>query len=100
MGALICAAIGEDTSGERQLHTQPATPQRGEWWCLKADPTDKDDPFPGRTYQPIKVLEVKDGWVRYAMDVVFDDERTNLTTFTGLWARCPQQADVPQPAQR
>lgn len=41
---------------------------------------DTEDPFPSKHY-PIKVLEVKDGWVRYRINRWWPDERVKCETF-------------------
>ena len=41
---------------------------------------DTEDPFPSKHY-PIKVLEVKDGWVRYRISRWCPDERAKCKIF-------------------
>jgi hypothetical protein len=55
-------------------------PQVGEVWHLKSK---KDDPFPAKGANPITVLDVKAGWVRYKIGSgwLFPDERQPIDTF-------------------
>lgn len=40
------------------------------------------DPFPPKEQKPVKILDVKDGWVRYEIDSwIFKDERMKLDNF-------------------
>ena len=51
-------------------------PIAGEEWWLK-----NDSPWPKKDQKPVKILDVKDGWVRYDMLSVFRDERMELGSF-------------------
>ena len=57
-------------------------PEIGERWELKSD-----DPFPAR-YGPVKIIGFKNGWVRYYMNGIFNDERKELSSFIRLYRKC------------
>ncbi len=53
-------------------------PVPGESWSLFFE---TEDPWgPTRTV-PVKILDVKEGWVRYAFPNIFTDERMDIKTF-------------------
>ena len=58
------------------------TPKPGETWgfieCAR-------DPFPPKHH--VKILDVKDGWVRYKMGILFDDERKRVSQFTKMYKK-------------
>jgi hypothetical protein len=50
----------------------------GQLWKSKS----KDgDPFPPKDRDAIKILDFKNGWVRYAYPTIFTDERMALSSF-------------------
>ena len=52
-------------------------PVAGEEWVLK-----NDSPWPEPDQKPVKILDVKDGWVRYDMQgICFRDERMVMDRF-------------------
>lgn len=57
------------------------TPVIGEIWYLP-------DGSPWATKYKVSILDVKDGWVRYRIGSVFDDERKPLSVFTSMYVRC------------
>lgn len=66
---------------EQSLTTDPT---KGEHWRLK--PT-KDDPFPPVAYDPVEILDVKNGWIRYKMGRIFPDLRMELEIFLHIYER-------------
>jgi hypothetical protein len=57
-------------------------PKAGEQWRLS--PTEAD-PWPQREPSPVKILDVKDGWVRYRLSEVFPDERKTIKDFLQIY---------------
>lgn len=66
----------------RRTDDERPIPAPGELWLLKGN----DDPWPNR-YGPVKILDVRPGWVRYSMGSVFDDCRMRMDTFTAIYRR-------------
>lgn len=59
------------------------SPVPGEKWVLKGD---LDGPWPSdKDYLPVDILDVKKGWVRYAMGSTFPDCRMRIKTFTSIY---------------
>jgi hypothetical protein len=89
---LVCAAQG---------CAQPAAsaPRPGEFWCLQADPEDRQDPFTPKRYTPTRILEVRGGWVLYDDGGFRPDARMPLDRFLLIFVRCAKQANEPQPRQ-
>lgn len=56
-------------------------PKPGERWNL----SDKS-PWP-LNYPGVKILDVKDGWVRYYMGRIFPDERMKLEMFLSVYKK-------------
>jgi hypothetical protein len=54
----------------------------GSLWTLRPD---KGDPFPAKNHEPSRVLEVKDGWVRYYLGAYFPDERETVDMFLFMY---------------
>jgi len=50
----------------------------GSLWVFRGE---KKDPFPRKSYPPVRVLAVKDGWVRYDMPPIFRDSRLEIDSF-------------------
>ena len=64
----------------------PATPRAGEEWDFKFGRA--GGPFADRqVYPPAKVLEVANGWVRYALGKAHPDLKKPLSTFTYMYDR-------------
>jgi hypothetical protein len=62
-------------------------PAVGESWYFFAEKRD-GDPFPHKlppTYA--RILEVRDGWVRYSIGNLFPDERLAIDEFTRMYSR-------------
>ena len=53
-------------------------PKQGELWTFK-----DDSPWPNKF--TVRILEVKEGWVRYWMSQDMDDNRLKLSTFISLY---------------
>ena len=67
-------------------------PVVGESWYFFAEKR-KGDPFPDKlppTYA--RILEVRDGWVRYTIGNIFPDERLAIGDFTRMYSRV---SDIP-----
>lgn len=56
-------------------------PKPGEEW--NTNPI--NDPWGGKKYPPVKILEVKGGWVRYSENETFSDERMEIDRFTAIY---------------
>lgn len=56
-------------------------PEPGELWELRSD-----DPFESK-YKPVKIIAVKDGWVRYYMGRAFPDERMKASFFVRMYEK-------------
>lgn len=59
-----------------------STPSQGELWVL----TRAGDPFPPK-YDPVKIREVRKGWVRYDIGKLFPDQRRTISEFTAMYKR-------------
>ena len=57
-------------------------PVVGEYWQMISP-----DPFPSK-YKPVKIIGVKDGWVRYDMGKLFNDERMEIKIFKMIYRKC------------
>lgn len=69
----------------------PPDPVAGEYWCSIEAP---DDPFPPREGDRVYILEVRQGWVRYALlpEIAPPIERRGpIATFTPARRRCANQ---------
>ena len=64
---------------KKRLNKNPKRiPVAGEMWVAKG----LDDPFPKKEHTPVKILEVKEGWVRYDFGGhIFRDERLEVNSF-------------------
>jgi hypothetical protein len=68
---------------KQEVKPQDVGPKPDELWEL----FDEGDPFPGK-YKPVRIREVKEGWVRYAMgSSVFSDERRTIESFTSMYRK-------------
>ena len=56
-------------------------PKPGELWIFNPE-----DPFESK-YAPVKILDVKDGWVRYYMGWAFPDERMKASSFVKMYGK-------------
>jgi len=64
----------------------PITPQPGEAWDFKFGRA--GGPFAAKQiYPPAKVIEVANGWVRYALGKAHPDLKKPVATFTHLYYR-------------
>ena len=64
----------------------PITPQPGEEWDFKFGRA--GGPFAAKQiYPPAKVIEVANGWVRYALGKAHPDLKKPVATFTHLYYR-------------
>lgn len=66
------------------IFSKNTTPQAGERWLLQ--PID-DDPFAAKQRNPVRIIEVREGWVRYWLSSVFPDERKEVGEFVGMYDR-------------
>lgn len=60
------------------LFKRKRPPLPGELWEFKKG---DGSPWPSKDYEPVKILDVRDGWVRYSMDGFFRDERMTVSSF-------------------
>lgn len=56
------------------------TPKPGERWAFQG----KQGPWPNKEHRPVVILDVRDGWVRYDMEV-FKDQRMELDLFARMY---------------
>lgn len=66
------------------------SPKAGERWLLqpyKALKDPFDPPKPKGGYRPVRIIEVRDGWVRYWMSSLYPDERKETWLFVGMYNR-------------
>lgn len=59
-------------------------PRPGEKWIF--DPCPKE-PWPRSPFPPVTILDVQNGWVRYAFQSVFTDERQRVDQFMKMYRR-------------
>lgn len=51
--------------------------------CWRLDNSDGSPFPPKKRYDAVKILEVRDGWVRYALSsTIFNNERSTIDSFT------------------
>jgi len=55
-------------------------PEVGERWVFN-----DDDPWGGKKFPPVKILDVKDGWVRYYIGHYYSDERREMDSFLYIY---------------
>ncbi len=55
---------------------------KGQIWYF----SDKNDPW-GCADSKVTILDVKDGWVRYYMNPVFNDNRRPIESFVSMYSR-------------
>jgi hypothetical protein len=60
-------------------------PAPGEFWAVKGR-----GPWPKKDAFKVEILDVKDGWVRYKIGSLFDDERAEIKTFIEVYAKCEE----------
>ena len=69
-------------------HVPAPTPQAGEQWDFKFNRKSAAGPFGSKqSYPPATVLDVTDGWVRYAIGKAHPDLQKPLATFTYMYCR-------------
>lgn len=66
---------------------QPRFPVPGERWCFGGGIS--GDPFPPKGGVTVRILDVKDGWVRYYMSELLPDERMNMSSFLYCYSPPP-----------
>jgi hypothetical protein len=70
----------------KKTPSAPSIPQAGEQWEFKFNR--KGGPFgSSQSYPPATVLDVAEGWVRYAIGKSHPDLKKPLATFTYMYAR-------------
>ena len=70
------------------LFSRP-TIKPGEEWMLD----DRESgPWESTRFKPVKVIDVKAGWVRYFVSEIYPDERMKIGTFVRLYrkVKCPR----------
>ena len=60
--------------------------EAGQKWQLHVD----GDPFPSK-YLPVKIIDAREGWVRYDMGGMFDDQRMRESTFLSMYRKVTEQ---------
>ncbi len=78
---IIGVFIGYATWGKPKYKIKVTDPKVGEKWFLRGD---DGDPF-GANHDPVLILEVKEGWVRYKMSRLFDDNRKPISDFIVMY---------------
>jgi hypothetical protein len=58
-----------------------SVPKAGEYWRMG---TTDGSPWPCKKHKPTRILEVKDGWVRYDL---LGDSRKRVDEFTDMYVR-------------
>ena len=59
-------------------------PESGESWFL----VDRESgPWESKRFEPVKILDVKSGWVRYFINEVYPDERMKIGTFVRVYRK-------------
>lgn len=61
-------------------------PEAGELWVIKQF---NRGPWPIAEYKPVRVRDVRGGWVRYEMGAFFPDERKTVEDFTRIYRKAP-----------
>jgi hypothetical protein len=89
LGLMLVGFMYFMTYGDTDFTPNPVA---GEFWCLKADRTDRGDT---RLYTPDKVLAVRSGWV-YSQRW-YGEKQTKLWIFKVNRVRCKEQSDTAQP---
>ena len=56
-------------------------PEIGDRWIFSP----KGDPWGPGDFIPVKILDVRDGWVRYDMNGIFRDERMEIKEFMSMY---------------
>lgn len=68
---------------EDEFEDEPVrVPAPDEQWCMR----DKS-PWPKKN-NPVRIIDVREGWVRYYMNEVFHDERRELDEFLRMYGPC------------
>ncbi len=67
------------------LKPKKPDPKIGETWFL-----DKGGPWPKGEFGRVKILDVREGWVRYAYPSIYTDERMKLRSFTDIFVKCEE----------
>jgi hypothetical protein len=68
-------------------------PEPGEVWLFRG--RGNGDPWGGGEPFTVTILDVRDGWVRYSMNTVFNDERKKIKTFLYCYRRAPKTTKTP-----
>lgn len=67
----------------KKEETKPLTiVNPGERWILNIH---SNDPFEEKPSSPVKILDVRNGWVRYDMGGIFRDERMEINSFVRMY---------------
>jgi hypothetical protein len=80
---LLCRRIWISATLKRKLsQSEIITP--GEYFEIVTT----TDPWGGKRYAPVKIIDVRDGWVRYSFGgSPFSDERMRIEDFVALYVR-------------
>ncbi len=60
------------------------TPKAGEVWIRAIYDS---SPWPKRALYEVKIIDVKNGWVRYYLGEFFPDERMKIDIFTSIYSK-------------
>jgi hypothetical protein len=63
-----------------------SAPAPGEAWVLALD-AKGPWPYDAQPYKPVRVRDVRDGWVRYAIGSTYPDERATVESFTRMYRK-------------
>ncbi len=89
VGFLVRSFLSNAQPVERiAIEPEPApSPNVGEIWALKGE-----GPWPLSTCR-VKILDVKEGWVRYYLSKFYPDLRMKIKTFTDVYQKIEENDD-------
>ena len=64
-------------------------PVKGELWYLR-----NDSPWPDKDDKGVSILDCKEGWVRYKVGPIFDDERMMTDLFISCYVPNTKQESL------
>ena len=60
----------------KYFYKKPNQPIKGQRWTLK-----NETPWPVKDAHTVLIRDIKDGWVRYELGILFPDERLRMDMF-------------------
>jgi hypothetical protein len=85
---MIFKLILRELFGAPERHNSPSCrqelPKNGEVWIRSIY---DESPWPKRTLYEVKIIDVKNGWVRYYLGEFFPDERMKIDIFTSIYSK-------------